>query len=47
VLFLVGENDVVYDVSAWQAVARQVASEIKTEVFPDRGHPEGHKSPSS
>jgi pimeloyl-ACP methyl ester carboxylesterase len=40
VLFLVGENEVIYDVSARQAVARlrRVAAQIETEVFPDCGH---------
>lgn len=40
VLFLVGENEVIYDVSARQAVARleHVAPRIETEVFPDCGH---------
>jgi len=40
VLFLVGENEVIYEASARQAVARleQVAPEIETEVFPDCGH---------
>ncbi len=40
VLFLVGENEVIYDVSARQAVARleRVAPEIEHEVFPDCGH---------
>jgi pimeloyl-ACP methyl ester carboxylesterase len=40
VLFLVGENEVIYDVSARQAVARlqQVAPLIETEVFPNCGH---------
>jgi pimeloyl-ACP methyl ester carboxylesterase len=40
VLFLVGENEVIYEVSARQAVARleHVAPKIETEVFPDCGH---------
>lgn len=40
VLFLVGENEVIYEVSARQAVARlqHVAPRIETEVFPGCGH---------
>jgi pimeloyl-ACP methyl ester carboxylesterase len=40
VLFLVGENEVIYEISARQAVARleHVAPAIETEVFPDCGH---------
>lgn len=40
VLFLVGENEVIYEISARQAVARlqRVAPRIETEVFPGCGH---------
>jgi pimeloyl-ACP methyl ester carboxylesterase len=40
VLFLVGENEVIYEVSARQAVARleHAAPQIETEVFPRCGH---------
>jgi len=40
VLFLVGENEVIYAISARQAVARleRVAPQIETEVFPNCGH---------
>ena len=39
-LFLVGEHEVIYEVSAHQAVSRlrQVAPRIETEVFPGCGH---------
>lgn len=40
VLFLVGENEVIYSISGAEAVARinRVAPEIDTELFPDCGH---------
>jgi pimeloyl-ACP methyl ester carboxylesterase len=40
VLFLVGENEVIYSITGAEAVARlkQVAPEIETDLFPDCGH---------
>jgi pimeloyl-ACP methyl ester carboxylesterase len=40
VLFIFGENEVIYSITAREAVQRlnRVAPEIETEIFPDCGH---------